>query len=510
MKHIGIDLGLRGAHRAVVCEDGRVLGKAFPIGTGQAGIDKLERRARRENGEPFEVVMEPTGLVWLPLAAELVRRGHRVYVPKTAKLAALRSFYSQHTKSDSTDAHAQSMVRHVDPDGTYELDVSSADQIMLRMFVKQRARLTSDIGRSKTRIQSWLLLASPALANLLAGRKTFIAPARKLFAERLDPFAVQAEGVDAFLAWWRALSHQNGGAELAEKVWAAIEETCDSFGPLRESDALPFDYDLLQQLIASELRRVDQLEEHVRQLEVQIDALFARQDAHAPLREVPGFGAATAPVMAAFIGNISRFPKLKSFTSWFGFIPRTKQTGGRPGKRQRMTKAGPKLAKQYIYLAAEVARRHDPELAWTYRQARTAGRHHVDAMCIVAHKLLRKVYGFLKRRQVDDSVSWRRVNPFTGKQLSSQEARAWIAEYCPSKAEEKRRPRETAKVTGPGAPDSGSSAKDATTTPPSTPSHSRVTASQSSGQPVDELVDRLVKAFRLGGGDSGDFDLDRA
>ncbi|MFT5432405.1 MAG: hypothetical protein ACI9OJ_003104, partial [Myxococcota bacterium] len=41
--------------------------------------------------------------------------------------------------------------------------------------------------------------------------------------------------------------------------------------------------------------------------------------------------------------------------------------------------------------AAEVARHHDPELALTYTLACDKGRHHVDAVCIVGHKLLRRV-----------------------------------------------------------------------------------------------------------------------
>lgn len=112
------------------------------------GVDELVRRATDGTSEPVEFVMEPTGLAWLPLAAELSRRGHRVYLPKPAKTHALRKFLAQHTKTDAIDACTAALVRHVDQRAT-ELRVPRAAQTTLRLMVKQRSRLGRRCGEGE-------------------------------------------------------------------------------------------------------------------------------------------------------------------------------------------------------------------------------------------------------------------------------------------------------------------------------------------------------------------------
>jgi hypothetical protein len=46
----------------------------------------------------LEVIVEPTGPAWLPIAVFFGRRGHRVFRVSSAKAADLRRFLSRHTK----------------------------------------------------------------------------------------------------------------------------------------------------------------------------------------------------------------------------------------------------------------------------------------------------------------------------------------------------------------------------------------------------------------------------
>ena len=55
-------------------------------------------------GTTLEVVMEPTGPAWLPIAVFFVRRGHRVFRVSSQKAADLRRFLSRHTKTNGIDA----------------------------------------------------------------------------------------------------------------------------------------------------------------------------------------------------------------------------------------------------------------------------------------------------------------------------------------------------------------------------------------------------------------------
>ena len=72
----------------------------------------------------LEVIIEPTGAAWLPVAVFFARRGHVVHRVSSAKAAALRRFLSQHAKSNSIDAEALARLAIFDPDGLQLLQLA--------------------------------------------------------------------------------------------------------------------------------------------------------------------------------------------------------------------------------------------------------------------------------------------------------------------------------------------------------------------------------------------------
>jgi transposase len=447
-----------------VYEDGDRLGRPFSVAQTKEGVDELVRRATDGTGEPVEFVMEPTGLAWLPLAAELSRRGHRVYLPKPAKTHALRKFLAQHTKTDAIDACTAALVRHVDQRAT-ELRVPTAAQTMLRLMVKQRARIVVDAAKEKSRIFTWLLLANPHVGKSL-GQDPTSKLADAFLRERLDPFDVIARGKPALR---RFVEKHSRGAALKEKqleaLWHACEQACALFEALRTSGTLPFDYAELQLLIDQALEHVAFLDAQITKLDARIRAMYGKLDPTRLLeREVPGFGATIASAVEAFAGDVERFGSVKRYAAFFGLVPRTKQTGMAGEKpRQALTKGGQNLLKKYMFLAAEVARRQDPELAATYERALARGKHHYSAVIIVAHKLVRRVYALLKARAAGVADVHYQMRRPDGTAVTANEARTVIAEQFPTKAAKDARKRapQTARQTGTVSQGTGSS-EDAT------------------------------------------------
>jgi hypothetical protein len=84
-------------------------------------------------------------------------------------------------------------------------------------------------------------------------------------------------------AGWSCLKH-------IDRVWRSLEETTRLYRGLAETGQLPFDYKLLQQLIDSELDRIDSLEAQVDSFDEQIASLYAKSDPGQALREAPGIG----------------------------------------------------------------------------------------------------------------------------------------------------------------------------------------------------------------------------
>jgi transposase len=328
----------------------------------RAGIDELVRRTSAGHEGACEFVMEPTGLAWLPLAAELSRQGHKVYKPKPQKTHALRKFLAQHAKTDAIDACAAALVRQVDKEKTHELRVPTATETTLRLVVKQRARLVVEAAKAKARIQSYLVLANPHLGKAL-GRERSSEVATAFLRRQLDPFEVVALGKAELRGFWDRHSHGGLDDDQLDAVWNACVTTRDLYAALRDGKRLPFDYASLQLLVRQGLEHIEFLEGQLDELDAVVARSYATLDPERFLeRQVCGFGPTIAATVQAFAGDVERFGSVKRYAAFFGIIPRTKQTGAggeKPG--QRMTKGGNNLLKQYMFLAAETARRHDPE-----------------------------------------------------------------------------------------------------------------------------------------------------
>ena len=80
-----------------------------------------------------------------------------------------------------------------------------------------------------------------------------------------------------------------------------------------------------------------------------------------------------------------------------GLFPTRSASGGvdRPG--QQLTKAGNDRIKKALFLAADTARKIDPQLAKVYwRLMVHKGHHHKQALCAVALRLVNRIYCVLK------------------------------------------------------------------------------------------------------------------
>jgi len=466
MRRIGLDLAFRAPHQAAVFDDAVPVGRPFEVDRTKAGMDELERRATAGAEGPCEVIMEPTGLAWIPMAAEMNRRGHRIYVPKPQKTYDLRRvYYSAHAKSDGIDATVEALVRHVDPLGVHELCVPTATETALRLSVKHRARRREEAAGSKNRIHGWLVLANPHLSEAF-GESMFTKIGIAFLRRFVDPFEVRKLGKKRLRRFWDRHAHGAVRPQLFEAVWRACVTSWELYNELHKAGKLPIDYPRLQQLVSQELDLIVFLDTQVVNLETTNDELYQQLDPDRVLeRQVPGLGKVIAPAVEALVGDVERFDNIKCFASYFGVVPCSSRTGGKDKPRRHMTKAGPNLLKQYIFLAADVARRCDPELAVTYARAIEKGKHHNAAVAIVAHKLVRKIYALLKLRaerrralaeaqpdQPPPAVAYLLVDPDSGKPLSRPQARAYINTHFPSKAKRKATAAAAATSQKPGSP----------------------------------------------------------
>lgn len=430
---IGIDLGITSEHTCrVLAGDGRVLAKRKAVPTKES-LESLEQAALHDAplGTVLEVVMEPTGPAWLPIAVFFSARGHLVFRVSSQKAADLRRFFSRHAKSNGIDADALARLALVAPDSLRPLVLADADRAALDRRVRATDRLTREASLHKVRIKDLvrqLLPVSPLRGDL--------GEADLAVLERFsDPHQLLAAGRARLIPVIARASHYHLGAERADEWLAAAREALDLYG---DHPAVAFS-DLAAE-VASEVRllRAVQVElaHHGRARE---DA-YLEVDPEQLARSLPGLKAVGGPALVACMGDPARFSDPAAFRSFTGLAPKASETGHTDRKGQPISKAGSSLLRTTLIRAADTARKQDPQLAKLYYdQMVTRGKSHLGAVCVVAAHLAERAL-----------VVMRRGTPYVicdpgGRPVSPDEAKAIIAEHYTVPAEVRAR-RRSAKV----------------------------------------------------------------
>ncbi len=447
MRTIGIDIALNATHKAVVAdEQGTVITPVIRFHTEPEALQNLMRRARegKADDEPLRVVMEPTGLAWLPLASYFIQREVTVYMVSTQQSADLRKFYSKHAKSDRISAQVLVRFPWVLPGDLQPLQLADAQYGDGQRWCKQREQLAEMITAIKNRVQAWERAFWPGLEENV---DDLFCPWMRRWREVLyDPWKLLEMDQRSLE---QALIEAGAGVDKAESVAKGLHAVaCRSaalFGTPHGHSSPYANYTSLQDQVLRELRLLDVYEHEHRSLQHRVRELYKNIHPSQNLETIKGVGEGGASVYAFFIGEVQRFARQKQFRGWSGMVPESDQSGDVDKKGLRMTKAGPDLVKKYAYINAEVARQWDPQIAAIYHdQMVKKGKHHVQAVCHCATHLLDRVRAVLRD---DRPYELRDVD---GTPVSWQEARLIIAEryHVPeevrkrSSAREKRRRRD--------------------------------------------------------------------
>jgi transposase len=425
---IGLDLGIASEHTARVLNgEGKVIAKRKAVPTTES-LRTLEQAALDGSppGTVLEVVMEPTGPAWLPIAVFFSSRGHQVFRVPSAKAHDMRRYLSRHAKSNGIDADALAKLAIIDPDSLRPLDLNGADEAALDRRVRACDRLTHEASQHKKRIKDLvrqLLPVTPLNGDLgladLAVLERWADPHDlvKLGKARLTKVVVAASN-----------NHQK--AERADEWLAAAHAALELYG---EHPGVAF-ADLAAE-VATEVRLLKAIEAEAASHEKAREERYRSVDPKALARSLPGIKTVGGPALVATMGRAERFPSAAHFRSFTGLAPKASETGNTDRKGQAMSKAGNSLLRTTLVRAADWARKQDPQLARIYYvQMTERGKTHLAASCVVAAHLAERAWLVMRRgtpyvlRDID------------GTAVTPAEAKAIIAErYSVTEETRKRR-----------------------------------------------------------------------
>ena len=388
---VGIDLGITSAHTVrVLAGDGSLVCRRKAIPT----LDSLEQVERAAlSGTPagtlLEVVVEPTGPAWLPIAVFFSARGHTVYRVSSTKAHDLRRVLSRHAKSNGIDADTLARLPLVDPAGLHPLGLPDAARAALDRRVRACDRLTQQAASHKRRIKDLvqqLLPASPLTGDL--------GQADLAVLERwADPHALVAVGRARLQRVLATASAGQQGAQRATQWLAAARAALELY-----SDHPAIAFTELAAEVTSEVRLLRATQTELELHAGQREACYQRVDPAALARSLPGLATIGGPALVATMGPASRFANASKFRCFTGLAPKASETGQTDRKGQPITKAGNRLLRTTLVRAADHARRQDPQLAriyWTQMVER--GKDHLGAVCVVAAHLAERAWTVMDR-----------------------------------------------------------------------------------------------------------------
>ena len=433
---VGIDLGVTSSHTVVVIDETTAVLARRRCRPTREGLAAIEQAALA--GVPasttLEVVLEPTGAAWLPVAVFFMRRGHRVHRVSSAKAAAMRRFLSQHSKANSIDAEALARIAVADPAGLQPLRLAEGAAASLDRRVRAADRLNDEANSHKVRLRELARQAMPMLDLAVRGE---LGVSDVAVLERYgDPRKLLGAGRTRLVALVRKASRGHHGEDRADAWRRVAELAVELYG---DDPAVPFE-DLAAEM-ATEARL--------------IRTLVAERDAHARRREdayklvdpdglarsLPGVADIGGPVIVSTMGEPARFSGPSAFKRFTGLTPRASETGDTDRKGGAMSKAGPRRLRDQLVQSANTARRMDPQLAEIYYRQMDRGAHHQKALCVVAAHLAERAWVVMSRGQPYE------LRDVDGRLLTQAEACEIVRQryVVPEEVRRRRRSRKSAR-----------------------------------------------------------------
>jgi transposase len=388
-----MDLGITSAHHAVVIDETcRVVARsrAHPTVDSLGALERLALEGAPEDTE-LEVVIDPTGAAWLPVAVFFIRRGHRVFRPDVSQTAHLRRALARRAKTNRVDAEVLAKLAVWNRGALHELELPAGRAAELDRLVRATERLTEEIARHKGRIRDLARTAMPLVGQAIS--KTMGRADLEVLRSYGDPRELLELGLEGLTGLISEVSRGEHGRAKARAYLRAAQEAVELYG---DSGAVAFE--VIAEELAAEITRLEVAEATLRPLERRREETYRAVDPTGLARSLPGMARVGAPLGVAFTGRPARFPSGDRYASYVGLVPGSRETGETDRKGQPMTKAGNRKLRRMFVRAADTARKLDPQLARIYYvQMVERGAHHNKAVAVVAAHLARRFWATMVR-----------------------------------------------------------------------------------------------------------------
>ena len=393
MNAAGIDVSKGKSMVSVMRPLGEVVAKPFTVRHTGSELKELADYLKSLDGET-RVIMEHTGRYYEPVAQFLHDAGLYVSAvnPKLIKVYGNNSL--RKVKTDKADSKK---IAKYGLDNWVELrQYASMDTI--RYQLKTLNRQCNLYTKTKTMMKNNLIaLLDQTYPGVNA---LFDSPVRENGTQKWVDFAASFWHVDcvrgmsqaAFTERYRKWCKRNGynfSSDKAAEIYASAKG---------QIAVMPKD-DLTKRLIRQAIDALNAISKTVEQLKAEMLKLSAQLPEYPIVMEMRGVGDSLGPQLMAEIGDVTRFARRSSITSFAGVDPGADQSGGHESKSVRTSKSGPPELRKALFLVMDCLLKSMPQDDPVYQfmdKKRAEGKPYLVYMTAGANKFLRIYYGRVK------------------------------------------------------------------------------------------------------------------
>ena len=336
---------------------------------GATTRELLEMAAWLNEAKCEMTAMESTASYWKPLYNVLENWGLPVMVVNAHHMKAVPG-----RKTDVQDAEwIADLLQHGLLKASY---IPGKEQRELRELVQYRKSLIEDRARELNRLQKMLEGGNIKLSGTVTqinGKS-----ARNILNFITDGGYFDDAKYDEMLA----------RKEIAHNLKASKEQIIDDLNGVLS----PVQRRVMKELLS----HLDELNEHIRNLDDDIDRFMKQEDQDAALaiQEIPGIAANSAQVIISVIGNdMSRFPSDRHISKWAGLCPGNNESANK--RKSGKTTKGNKMLRTTLVNCAHSAVKVKTSYFSALFARISAHRGKKRAYVAVAHAMLIAIYHVL-------------------------------------------------------------------------------------------------------------------
>ena len=314
--------------------------------------------------------MESTGSYWKPLYNVLESSEIKAIVVNAQHMKAVPG-----RKTDAKDAEwIADLLQHGLLKASY---IPSKEQRELRELTRYRKSSVEERSRELNRLQKMLEGANIKLSGT-------VSTINGMSARNILNFIVDG-GVfneDVF-------KEMLGKKEISYHLTASPEQLVEDLNGVLSP--------IQKRMIKELLKHLDELNEHIKNLDDEIDDYMNQDEKEAvkSICKIPGIGETSAKTIISIIGtDMARFPSDRHISKWAGVCPGNNESA-KKRKSGKTTKGNPILRSTLVQCALAAAKKKDSYFCAQYARI-SAHRGKKRASVAVAHSLLIAIYHVLK------------------------------------------------------------------------------------------------------------------